>query len=224
MTAVKAVLFDCDGVLLDTEPPGCAALAQALTEAGWPMKTEEARRIFSGKAASDTLLWLEAAGLPAAAVFARSDAILFDGFTRHIPLIDGIEAVLADFDLQMAVCSNASKKRLDLSLCRTPLAARFGRHIWSADHVTNPKPAPDLALHACREFGIAPAQALFIDDNYHGIHCAKAAGCVAVGFIAPSDSRPDHGKTLRDAGADYVVHGMGEFHALLASLTFASVE
>lgn len=213
-----AILFDCDGVLIDSEPLGCEALARAVTAAGHPMTREEATRIFSGNSAQATLAWMEKAGLDAAAVFNEADRLLFQMFDRGIPHVEGIEEVLSGFDLPMAVCSNSSVMRLDRSIARTPLAARFGPHVYSAEHVAAPKPAPDLALFACERLGVAPERAIFIDDNPHGVLCAAAAGCLAVGFIGPSDHRESHARTLRDAGADHVVRGMAEFRDLLSRL------
>ena len=224
MSAIKAILFDCDGVVIDTEELGCGALAQALTEAGHPMNTSQARTVFSGNSARDSRAWMHQTGLDADTVFARSDDILFEMFESSVPYIPGIEAVLIDFSLKRAICSNSSVHRLDLSICRTPLAAHFGRHIYSADHVQRPKPAPDLALHACRELGVAPRESIFIDDNIHGVRCAREAGCIAVGFVGPSDDRPHHERTLRAAGADHIVRGMDEFHALLTTLTTDMLE
>lgn len=214
-----AILFDCDGVLIDSEPLGCEALARAVTAAGIPMTREEATRIFSGNAAEASIAWLRKAGLDAAAVFNDSDRILFEMFDRDIPHVEGIEEILSGFDLPMAVCSNSAIRRLDRSIARTPLAARFGPHVYSAEHVAAPKPAPDLARFACERLGIAPRQAIFIDDNPQGVLCAAAAGCLAVGFIGPSEHRKGHAQTLRDAGADHVVHGMAEFHDLLSRLS-----
>lgn len=219
MNRVKAILFDCDGVLIDSEPMGCGSLAQAVTEAGHPMSQHEARAVFSGNAARDSRNWMASNGLDAATVFARSDDILFEMFETSVPYIPGIEEVLRDFPLKRAICSNSSVLRLELSICRTPLAAYFGRHVYSAEHVAQPKPAPDMALHACRELGVLPHEAIFIDDNIHGIRCAREAGCIAVGFVGPSDDRHDHDQTLRAAGADHVVNGMSDFHALLTTLT-----
>ena len=224
MSRIKAVLFDCDGVLLDSEPMGCSALAEALTAAGRPMGLVEARQIFSGNSAQDSREWMAREGLQAAEIFAQSDSILFNMFRASIPLIPGIEAVLKDFPLKMAICSNASARRLALSVCRTSLAPRFGANVYSADDVDQPKPAPDLALHACRQLGIAPHEAVFIDDNFHGIHCAVSPGCISVGFVAPSDDRKGHAETLRAEGADHVVHGMAEFHGLLKTLTSEILE
>lgn len=221
---IRAVLFDCDGVLLDTEPMGCDCLAQAVTAAGHPMTRDEATMIFSGSAAQESIRMMEKLGLNAAEVFAESDARLFRRFAVDIPEIPGIFDLLSDCTLQVAVCSNSSIRRLDLSIATTRLAAFFGPHIYSAEHVSRPKPAPDMALHACAALGIAPHEAVFIDDNIHGIACAKAAGCVAVGFVGPSDHRDGHADTLRAAGADHVVTSMAEFAALLHSLPPAAVK
>lgn len=224
MTGIKAVLFDCDGVVIDSEPMGCGALAQAVCEAGRPMSVEEARTVFSGNSAQDSRAWLRLHGFDADEVFARSDEILFGMFETSVPYVPGVEAVLRDFPLKKAICSNSSVLRLDLSVSRTPLADHFGRHIYSADHVQRAKPAPDLALHACRELGVAPREAIFIDDNIHGVRCAREAGCIAVGFVGPSDDRQHHDRTLRAAGADHIVRGMDEFHALLTTLTTDMLE
>ena len=218
MREYRAILFDCDGVLIDSEPLGCEALAQAVTAAGRPMTREEATRIFSGTAAQASIAWIRSAGLDALWVFNESDRILFEMFDRGIPHVEGIEAVLSGFDLPMAICSNSAVRRLDRSIVRTSLASRFGTHIYSAEHVPAPKPAPDLALYACEKLGVAPEQAIFIDDNPHGVLCAAAAGCLAVGFIGPSEHRHGHAQVLRNAGADHVVHGMAEFRDLLAHL------
>lgn len=215
----RAILFDCDGVLLDSEPPSSLALAQAISAAGLPMSKAEAAAIFSGNVADDSRLWMEAAGLDAAAVHAEADRLLFETFDRHVALIPGVGRVLADFDVAMAVCSNSSVSRLARSLGRTALVHRFGPHVYSADHVARAKPAPDLALFAADRLGVAPAEAIFVDDNPQGILCAVAAGCLPVGFVGPSERRPDHAARLRDAGAAHVVHGMDQFHDLLTALS-----
>lgn len=219
MSRPKAILFDCDGVVLDNEAMGCGSLGLAVTEAGRPMSTDEATHIFSGNSAKDICAWMTAQGLDAETVFKRADDILFRMFETEIAPMPGIVSVLREFPLKKAICSNSSIRRLELSVGRTPLATYFGRHIYSAEHVPNAKPAPDIALLACRALGVAPHEAIFIDDNIHGIRCAKAAGCLAVGFIGPSDHREDHASTLRAAGADQIVYGMDGFHALLTKLT-----
>jgi len=220
----SAILFDCDGVLLDSEPLGCEALARAISAAGRPMDRDEATRLFSGNGRAASLAWMRTAGLHAEAVFRHADEILFVMFDQSIPLVPGIEKVLWDFDLPMAVCSNSMIGRLQSSIMRTPLAARFGHHVYSAEHVARAKPAPDLAVFAADRLGVRPEAAIFIDDNPQGILCARAAGCLAVGFIGPTEHRLDHARTLAAAGADHVVRGMGEFHQLLSELSLPRFE
>ena len=219
MTEFDAILFDCDGVLLDSEPLASEALARAISAAGLPFTGSEAMRDFSGGSARSSLSRLDEMGLDAPAVFDHADRILFAMFDSHVPQIQGVENVLWDYDVPMAVCSNSLVDRLDRSLGRTPLARRFGRHIYSAQHVSAAKPAPDLAFLAAAQLGVPPSRAIFIDDNPHGILCGRAAGCMTVGFIGPSEHRENHAEILRNAGADHVVHGMTEFHQLLAQLS-----
>lgn len=220
MSGFKAILFDCDGVVLDSEGMGCGSLGMAVTELGRPMSLHEARDTFSGNSARDTRQWMTDQGFDADSLFKRADDILFEMFERDIPLMPGVDHVLRDFSLKKAICSNSSIRRLELSVARTSVAPFFDGHIYSAEHVAEAKPAPDLALHACAALGVQPREAIFIDDNVAGVACARAAGCLAVGFIGQSDDRKDHDKTLREAGAHHVVYGMGEFHALLRALTY----
>ncbi|RJL05721.1 HAD family hydrolase [Paracoccus siganidrum] len=219
MRQFKAILFDCDGVLLDSEPLGCAAIAQAMTAAGVAMTTAEAMALFCGNSSAASLAVIERAGLDPQTVTAHADRLLFAMFDQHIPLIAGIERVLWGFDVPMAVCSNSLIRRLDRSIARTPLAHRFGPHIYSAEHVAAAKPAPDLAIFAADQLGVASHEAIFVDDNPHGLRCGIEAGCLTVGFVGPSEQRPDHALKLAEAGADHIVHGMDAFHALLSRLS-----
>lgn len=218
MADIQAILFDCDGVLLDSEPASCEALARAVTAAGLPMSTSEAVAVFCGHSSTVNRDWLVRAGLDDRAIFDEADRILQQSLDRAIPHVEGVDRVLSDFNVPMAVCSNSTIARLQASIMRSPLAGRFGGHIYSAQHVSAPKPAPELALFASRRLGVAPGQTIFIDDNVPGIRCGIEAGCIAVGFVGPSDSRPDHALVLKDAGAHHVVHGMSEFYDLLTRL------
>lgn len=221
MMPYDAVLFDCDGVLLDSEPLGLQALIDTLEGYGHAFSLLQAAEIFSGNSKQQSFDWLGAQGLDAPEVFHAADQRLFAMFDRHIPLIEGIAQVLAAIELPIAVCSNALHDRLAASLRRSPLAAYFGPHIYSGQDVATAKPAPDLALYALEQLGLAGRKAIFVDDNVQGMLCAKAAGCLAIGFIGPSEHRRGHAETLFAAGADHVVHGSGELHRLLQTLTRA---
>lgn len=219
MKSYEAILFDCDGVLLDSEPLGCEALARAITAAGIPMDRQEATRIFSGNSAQASLGWMQQAGLDPEATFLHADRILFAMFDEDVPLIPGIRAVLQAFDVPMAVCSNSNIDRLARSIAVTELAPRFDGHIYSAQHVAKGKPAPDLALFAAGKLGIDPGKAVFIDDNPQGLRCGVEAGCLPVGFIGPSEHREGHAGRLRDAGAVHVAHGMEELLDFLCTIS-----
>lgn len=216
--AIKAILFDCDGVLIDSEPMGCESLAIAMTRAGIPMDKHEAATLFCGFARAESIERMNTMGVDGKTVYDAADRILFDLFEKHVPLVEGIEDVLATNDLSYAVCSNSSVSRLNLSICKTHIAKYFGHHIYSGESVKAPKPSPDLALFALKQLGISPSDAVFIDDNIQGIRCGRDAGCLTVGFVGPSESRPNHEQILRNEGAHYVVHSLREFQTLIGKL------
>lgn len=224
MTAIELVIFDCDGVLIDSEAMGATALAGAISDAGVPMTTQTAERTFSGAGRDETHALIDGLGLNATHVLTDAGARLGTLFAQGVPPVPGMLRLLAALDVPVCVASNSSVDRLRASLGRTPLAAFFGPHIYSAEHVAHSKPAPDLALHCLAQMNTAAAHAVFVDDNIHGIRCARTAGVLAIGFVGPSDHRPGHADTLRAAGADYVVHGAAELGTLLARLTQLSAE
>ncbi|KEJ95413.1 haloacid dehalogenase superfamily, subfamily IA, variant 3 with third motif having DD or ED [Pseudosulfitobacter pseudonitzschiae] len=223
MTAIELVIFDCDGVLIDSEAMGATALAGAISDAGVPMTTQTAERTFSGAGRDETHALIAGLGLNATHVLTDAGARLEALFAQGVPPVPGMHRLLAALDVPVCVASNSGVDRLRASLGRTPLAAFFGPHIYSADHVAHSKPAPDLALHCLAQMHTAADCAVFIDDNIHGIRCARAAGVLAIGFVGPADHRANHADTLRAAGADHVVHGAEQLGSLLARLTQPSV-
>lgn len=219
MTRIDLVIFDCDGVLIDSEPLGAQALAEAISAAGHPMTRQAAETMFSGSGRVQTSALIKGLGLAVDAVLADADQRLAALFAKGVQPVAGIEPLLKSLDAKICVASNSSLLRLGASLGRTPLAALFEPHIYSADHVIKAKPAPDLALHCLAQMGTPADRAVFVDDNIHGIGCARAAGVLSIGFVGPSDHRADHAGTLRRAGANHVVHGAEELRQLLAELT-----
>lgn len=218
MTSYDLVIFDCDGVLIDSEAQGAQAMADAVTAAGRALTPHEAGHLFCGSSQDQIRVLLTQMGLAAEVILRDAVQRLSVLFSQGVRQIPGMQELLTGLDTEICVASNSGIKRLTESLGCTALAPLFGTHIYSADHVSNGKPAPDLALYCLAQMRIPAARAIFIDDNIHGVACARAAGILAVGFIGPSEHRADHPDTLRQAGADYVVHGATELQALLSGL------
>lgn len=218
MSRFDLIMFDCDGVLIDSEALGARALSEAMSAAGHEMTIAKAETIFSGSGHDETHALISAEGLAADEIIADARQRLSVLFAQGVQPIEGIEAVLKNLTVQICVASNSSVPRLNESLGRTALAALFSSHIYSADHVPRGKPAPDLALHCLDRMNTTADRAIFIDDNTHGICCARDAGVLAIGFVGPSDHRPNHAETLRRAGAGYVVHGTNTLGDLLNEL------
>ncbi|PTW59826.1 HAD superfamily hydrolase (TIGR01509 family) [Breoghania corrubedonensis] len=215
---VDLVIFDCDGVLIDSEPVSARTLAETLKEAGLAMEPLDVQREFTGMTEKQMLADLTRRGITDSAAFVgRWREALYAGFKRELREIEGIGALVRGLDAHKCVASNSTIDRLDNSLGILDLWDAFAPHVFSAEMVANPKPAPDLAEHCLRTFDVAPERAVFIDDSTQGVRSAKAAGVFAIGFIGESEARVDQKATLIAAGADAVVTGVKELERLLAA-------
>lgn len=211
------IIFDCDGVLIDSELPGALATQGAMAAAGVELDLETVRSHFSGDGMAEYLRKLrEDFGLDAEAVAIDSRDRLYAMFDEEVIPVPGMPELLADLPMPACVASNAVITRLARSLQRLPMAKTFGPHIYSAEHVAHAKPAPDLALHCLEKMGVPAHRAAFVDDNPHGIACAVAAGVHAIGFI----ERHNLGdaarlKALKAAGANHIAIGAEGLRAWL---------
>ncbi|MEZ5865962.1 MAG: HAD-IA family hydrolase [Geminicoccaceae bacterium] len=213
---VELVIFDCDGVLIDSESIASAAMSEALREFGVEMTPQEAHAAFTGGSAADTRAYcrdrLGITDLDAFdAVYAKR---LYSGF-QALQEIAGIAELVDDLDCASCVASNSSLYRLTRSLGRLGIWQAFHGHIFSADLVAHPKPAPDLHLLCATELGVEPARCVVIDDSSHGVEAAVAAGMLAIGFVEPNDPRPNRPEALRRHGAPFVAQGSDELRVCL---------
>jgi HAD superfamily hydrolase (TIGR01509 family) len=178
---IRAVLFDCDGVLADSEGLVNRILAEELTTLGWAVDAEEVQRRFLGLALPDIrpLLIARLGPLPQgweAALGARIMAALAD----ELEPIPGAAAALAfvqERGLKMAACSNSSRRELRQKLDRLGFTHFFAGRVYSFEDVARPKPAPDIYLAAARACGVPPDACLVIEDSAPGLAAAQAAGC-----------------------------------------------
>ena len=212
MAQLQLVIFDCDGVVVDSERISHAVLVEMLAELGVRLSLEEAFDRFIGASEPKTLKIIaslighEPPSDMAAQFAERSQA----AFLKTLTAVPGVEEVLSALVQPYCVASNGSRKKVNFTLGHTGLIDRFPDRIFSAEEVANPKPAPDLFLHAAHSLGAVPARCLVIEDTPRGIMAARAAGMFAVGFCAMTPAY-----RLREAGAHEVFASMAELPNLL---------
>jgi HAD superfamily hydrolase (TIGR01509 family) len=208
------VIFDCDGVLVDSERLSHQVLIEMLAEQGIAIGVDEAVQRFIGLSIAGGIGELRAllgGRLPPdflPEMGRRTKAAFQSGLT----VVPGIEPLLDALTVPFCVASNGNRAKVNHTLGLTGLLPRFEGRIFTADDVQQPKPAPDLFLLAARTLGAAPAQTTVVEDTPTGITAAKAAGMRAIGFAAMTPAT-----RLRAAGADVVVDSLAEVQHLLAS-------
>ncbi len=223
MTGIDLIIFDCDGVLVDSEIIASQVQSELVSEAGYPISVEDMNVRFAGLTWRDTLLTIEKeASIPlSASLIDRVDAILDQRLARDVRIIDGVKAVLMQLTLPHCICSNSTSARLATMLGKVGIRDHFGKHIYSARDLgpDRVKPKPDIFLHGAAQFDVDPARVLVIEDSVHGIHGARAAGMRVVGFTGGGHTYPSHADRLTDAGAETVVSRMAALPGVIAALT-----
>ena len=209
------LIFDCDGVLVDSEVIAQDTLRELMAVLGRPMAIDETIREFAGKSLADTIATAERLlGRPIPAdVGHEFGERLLDRFRRHLKPIPGVRDAILALPYRRCVASSSSPERLHLSLAVTGLAPLFGEGVFSAVQVTNGKPAPDLYLLAARTLGETPEGCIVIEDTTLGVMAGRAAGMRVIGFCGAAHATPDLAEQLRHAGAALVLRSM---HALPA--------
>ncbi len=222
MSGFDLIIFDCDGVLVDSEIIAAQVESRLLTEAGYPISVEEMGERFAGLTWKDILLTVEKeADIPlSASLLDKSEKLLDARLERDVKIIDGVKFALARLTTQRCICSNSSSARLDMMLTKVGLKPYFAPHIYSAKDLgpDRVKPKPDIFLHGAEQFGVDPSRCLVIEDSTHGVRGARAAGMRVVGFTGASHTYPSHADRLTDAGAETVISRMQDLPAVVAAL------
>ncbi len=212
MTFALAI-FDCDGVLVDSEPIANRILARALRRQGLATSDDDVDRATRGLTMAAAADWAEAElGRPLPADFlARVQAETFAAFRRELAPVPGVAAALDVLVLPRCVASSGTIEKIRLSLTLTGLIERFDGHLFSATEVARGKPHPDLFLHAARAMGIAPEACAVVEDSLPGVAAARAAGMTVFAYAPQGDA-----DALAAAGAR-VFGRMAELPALLGT-------
>jgi len=214
------VIFDCDGVLVDSEVISCRAHAETLTRHGYPITADQVLDRFLGMSDREARLTIESElgrALPADFETQMKQAALryYAHDLRNIPHID---ETIAAIDLPKCVASSGTPEKIRHGLETAGLYHLLAPNIFSATQVRNGKPAPDLFLFAASQMATAPGRCVVIEDSVPGITGARAAGMTVLGFHGGSHCRPGYEDILRAAGAAATFDDMRELPDLLAQI------
>jgi HAD superfamily hydrolase (TIGR01509 family) len=218
--AFDAVLFDCDGVLVDSESITIGVLRDMLEELGWVLTLDECMRQFVGKSLKDeTALFRARTGKDVgdewlAEFRARRDARLAREVEPIRNAVDAVAWVHARFAGRIALCSGADRPKVELQLARCGLARYFEGRVFSGYETPRSKPFPDVYLAAMELLRVEPARCLVIEDTVTGTQAGVAAGATVWGY-SPAEAGHDAPTALRDAGAAAIFTDMAQLPGLL---------
>lgn len=218
------VIFDCDGVLVDSEIVAARVEAELLREAGHDITAEELAERYSGLTFRDILLRIEkeAQMLFQASLIDHAEARVDERLKAEVKAIPGVAQAVASLAMRKCICSNSSEDRIASMLKRTGLAPLFDRGVIFSSLSTptkRPKPAPDVFLYAAQKMETEPARCFVIEDSVHGIAGARAAGMRVIGFTGASHSHPGHASMLMEAGAETTISRMADLKSTIAALS-----
>ncbi len=219
----ELIIFDCDGVLVDSEALVIDIEAQMLTAAGFPMTPDEVAETCIGLSYGSMMAMLEERfGQPVPDTLSEAiQAQALAQFPGRLQPVAGIADVLGRLDLPRCVASSSNLDRIELCLGITGLRQEFVEgSIFSAQMVERGKPAPDLFLHAAASMGVAASRCVVVEDSPAGVAAGVAAGMPVIGFLAGGHVRPSLGPRLTQAGASTLARTGDELAPLLGALPF----
>ncbi len=223
MSAPQLIIFDCDGVLVDSEIIAAEVQAELLSDAGYPMEAAELAERFAGLTWQDILLTIERESqLPlSASLMDKAEKLLDQKLKNEVQIIDDIAEVVDALHLPKCICSNSTSRRLEMMLKRVELYDSFAPNIFSAREVGTKKnkPAPDVFLYAAKKFDVAPENVMVIEDSTHGVQGARAAGMRVIGFTGASHTYYTHADKLMEAGAETVISRHKDLPAVIEALS-----
>ena len=228
MQQPDVVIFDCDGVLADSEIIAARVEAELLRAAGYEITPEELAATYSGLTFKDILLRIEqeAQRLFQATLIEEAERLVDERLAREVRAIDGAREAVMWVTGKRCICSNSGTARLDATLRRTGLLAFFQGAVFSAADLPSgrPKPAPDVFLHAASAMGADPRKTFVVEDSDHGVTGARAAGMRVIGFTGASHTHAGHADLLTEAGAETVIRRWKDFPAVISALSEWSEE
>lgn len=202
MKEIQLIIFDCDGVLVDSEALSNGVVAEMLSLQGLPMSAEEGVRYFAGT----SMKYIQEYYHRQMGVHLPDDfeqryrKRSFEVFEERLEAVPGIREALEAIQLPRCVASNGPINKIEFNLKVTNLQHFFGDHIFSAYQIKKWKPLPDLYLHAAKQMGYEAQRCLVIEDSVAGVQAAKAAGMRVIGYAAGHSTE----QALSEAGAEVI--------------------
>lgn len=224
MPRFDAVLFDCDGVLVDSEGITNGVLRDMLEELGWKLSSAECMRLFVGKAVKDEMAMIEAhTGQRLTDEWlARFRERRNAGLVAHVGPIRNAVATAAllhvRFGGRIACCSGADRFKVELQLEKCGLMPYFQGRIFSGHEMANSKPFPDVYLAAMKQLGVAPDRCAVVEDTVTGVTAGVAAGATVFGY-SPAEAGHDAPDALRAAGASTIFDDLAALPGCLESIS-----
>ncbi|MBT3358288.1 MAG: HAD family hydrolase [Rhodospirillaceae bacterium] len=222
--AADLVIFDCDGVLVDSEMLASRLMATRLTREGYPITAQQCRDRYTGISLASLKTAVEkdwGKKLPEdfeETVRAHDLGV----FARELEAVPGVADALRKIDIPVCVASSGVPEKIENSLQTTGLMEFFEPHLFSTSLVAKGKPAPDIFLYAARQMGVDPARCVVVEDAEAGIRGGLDAGMQVFGFAGGGHCGPGYMQMLHKAGAGLVFENMARLPELLGIQTPSS--
>ncbi len=214
------IIFDCDGVLVDSEILSNSIDAELMTGVGHAISASELIENFIGRPKAE--IWADIAGRRGVpwpdGLLAKAESILVERFATDLQPVDGAIEAVAALPGPLAVASSSALPKLRLALAVTGLLQRFDPRVFSASQVARGKPEPDVFLHAADRCGVRPGDCIVVEDSVAGVTAARRAGMRVLGFTGGRHSYRGHADKLAAGGALEVVAHMRDLPARLGAL------
>lgn len=215
----ELIIFDCDGVLVDSEILGIELTLGILRRNGCPISREDFSASYSGLAWNNLIKKINADFHLSVPVDANHGFFnsLYDSFRQKLVRVEGTREVISNLDKPICVCSNSSAEQVRFMLELTGLDDLFKKRVFSAADLgeSRCKPKPDIFLYAAEHFRVQPCKTAVIEDSFPGVTAAKAAGMYTIGFIGGAHTYQQHADRLLEAGADIIIKTMAELPGLI---------
>ena len=209
----RLVIFDCDGTLVDSEVVASKVFPEYWATHNVFISEDEFKENFIGTGSNASIVKETFSKMPEYAE--KEGDELFDiALETQLDAVEGIEKILASLNADICVASNSSFAYIQRALALANLC-HFFELVFSAEHVENPKPAPDLFLHASRSMGFAPENCIVVEDSVSGIQAAKNAEMKVIGFTGARHFTPKLETRIREANPDWVCGSVDELNDLL---------